>query len=549
MINPSAQDVEGLFQFKLVGFNNRGYDNHILWGAYMGLNNEQLYNLSQKIINGNGLDGKYNQAYNLSYADVHDYSSKKQTLKKWMIELGLHHMEMDIPWDQPVPPELWAKVVEYCCNDVVGLEGVFDACRQDFLARRILSDLSGLSINDTTRMHATKIMFGADRNPQDKFIYTDLSREFPGYVFDPYKKLDKSTYRGESVGEGGYVYAEPGMYENVALLDVASMHPTSIEQLDLFGPYTEKFSNLKAARLAIKHGNFEEAQGILPGLEYISPENAKALSDALKLVINSIYGYTSATFPNAFRDMRNVDNIVAKRGALFMIDLKHFVQEQGFQVVHIKTDSIKIPNATPEIIEKVSEFGKRYGYEFEHEATYDKFCLVNDAVYIARKDNEWTATGAEFKHPVVFKALFSGEPITFNDLCETKSVKAPYTIYLDFNENEATPNQPYKGMHFIGRVGMFVPVTKSAGGAKLIRVKDDKTYAISGTKGYYWLEAEMVKEMKLKDVEGLLYEDMLNGIQDDGTIFGVIDMTYYEELASNAIESIEKFGSYREFIS
>ena len=73
--------------------------------------------------------------------------------------------------------------------------------------------------------------------------------------------------------------------------------------------------------------------------------------------------------PNAFKDPRNVDNIVAKRGALFMVDLKHFVQEQGFDVAHIKTDSIKIPRATPEIIEKVMEFGKKYGYTFEHEAT------------------------------------------------------------------------------------------------------------------------------------------------------------------------------------
>ena len=34
-------------------------------------------------------------------------------------------------------------------------------------------------------------------------------------------------YRGEEVGEGGYVYSEPGMYGNVALLDIASMHPHS----------------------------------------------------------------------------------------------------------------------------------------------------------------------------------------------------------------------------------------------------------------------------------------------------------------------------------
>ena len=44
-----------------------------------------------------------------------------------------------------------------------------------------------------------------------------------------------------------------------------------------------------------------------------------------------------------------------------MIDLKHAVQEKGFTVAHIKTDSIKIPNATDEIINFVVDFGKKYG--------------------------------------------------------------------------------------------------------------------------------------------------------------------------------------------
>lgn len=555
MINPSAQDVEALFQFKLVGFNNRGYDNHILWGAFMGLNNQQLYELSQKIVNSKDNEGKFAQAYNLSYADVHDFASIKMSLKKWEIELGLHHMEMDLPWDQPVDPEDWPRVVEYCVNDVDALKELFKNRKQDFTARQILAELSGMSVNDTTRQHATKIMFGNDRNPQQEFNYTDLSLEFPGYVFDPYNKLEKSTYRDEVVGEGGYVYAEPGIYENVALLDIASMHPTSIEQLDLFGKYTSKFSNLKAARLAIKDGKFDKAKELIPGLSDFKEEDAEALSNALKLVINSIYGYTTATFPNAFRDTRNIDNIVAKRGALFMIDLKRRMQAAGYDVVHIKTDSIKIPDANETVIGLVKEFGKRYGYEFNHEATYKKMCLVNDAVYIARVGwtekkgdvDYWSATGKQFQHPVVHKALFTGETISFDDLCETKSV-VQGAMYLDFDENEATPSQPYKGMHFIGRVGLFVPVLSTAGGAKLVRVKDGKSYAVTGTKGHLWLEAEMVRALNLPVIERMLFEDLTQAVGESGTIADIVDMTYYENLANDAIEAIDKFGSYSDFI-
>lgn len=542
MLNPTPAEVESLFVYKLVGFNNRRYDNHILYARVLGYDNDQLYKLSKKIIEGNP-NAMFGEAYNLSYADIYDFSSKKQSLKKFEIELGLRHMELDIPWDEPVPEERWLEVLEYCCNDVLATDATFTARKQDFVARQILAELSGLSVNDTTQKHTAKIIFGSDKNPQRSFVYTDLTKEFPGYVYE----RGKSSYRGVQTGEGGYVHAEPGSYENVALLDVASMHPTSIEKLNLFGQYTPKFTALKAARLAIKHRDFAAARKMLDGklAPYLNnEEEADALSYALKIVINIVYGLTSAKFDNPFRDSRNVDNIVAKRGALFMVDLLHAVQEQGFQVAHIKTDSIKIPNATPEIIEFVTRFGAKYGYDFEHEATYDKFCLVNDAVYVARKPGKpsesveiaedqpartnhvWTAVGAQFQHPYVFKTLFSGEEIKFEDLCEAKQV-IKGALYLDFDAVQKPAFNYEGGVHFIGRTGLFVPVTPESGGGILYRVVDEKRYAASGTKGFFWVEAEIAK-----DHEGI-----------------EIDMAYFENLVNEAIKTINKFGDFEEFIS
>lgn len=518
MINPTPQEVEQLFSLRLVGFNNRRYDNHILYARYMGYTEEELFRLSTKIIKGNSNSAMFGEAYSLSYADIYDFSSKKQGLKKFMIELGLHAMETEFPWDEPVPKEEWPKVVEYCTSDVLGTEATFEARRDDFVARQILAELSGLSVNDTTQKHTAKIIFGNDPDPQSKFVYTDLSKEFPGYEFD----LGVSTYRGEVTGEGGYVYAEPGIYSDVVLLDVASMHPTSIEQLNLFGEYTPKFSELKNARMAIKHGDFESARKMLDGrlAPYLKDaKNAEALSYALKIVINIVYGLTSAKFNNPFRDTRNIDNIVAKRGALFMIDLKHFVQDKGFTVAHIKTDSIKIPGATQDLIDDIVTFGQKYGYDFEHEATYDKFCLVNDAVYIARYaeclSDCWTAVGAQFQHPYVFKSLFSLEDIDFEDYCETKHVSKG-VMYLDFES----------GRQHVGRTGRFIPV-KSGGGA-LLRVTDEgKEYAVTGTKGYLWMESEMAKELG-DDLE--------------------IDMQYFYKLIDKARETIEKFGDFGDFV-
>ena len=351
----------------------------------------------------------------------------------------------------------------------------------------------------------------------------DIINAFPGYEF-----VDgKNMYRGTDVGKGGYVYAEPGMYGNVALLDVASMHPHSVINLNAFGEYTQNFKDIVDARIAIKNKDFDKARQMFNGklAPYLDDEStAKNLAQALKIAINSVYGLTSANFDNPFRDNRNKNNIVALRGALFMRTLQDEVQKRGFKVAHIKTDSIKIPDATPEIIQFVMDFAVQYGYRFEHEATYERMCLVNDAVYIAKYDNgEWTATGTQFQIPYVFKKLFSKEEITFDDLCVTKSVTS--SLYLDMNEGLAEDEHNYR---FIGKVGRFCPIKPGCGGGLLMREKDGKYYAATGTKGYRWLESEIVESMnKMKD----------------------IDESHFKAMADTAIDTIKKYGNYEWFVS
>lgn len=622
MINPRPSDVEDLLKFRLVGFNCRRYDNHILYAALMGYDNEQLYNLSQKIINsGKGAGGNvfFGEAYNLSYTDVYDFAAKKQSLKKWEIELGLHHQELGLPWDQPVPEELWEKVAEYCDNDVIATEAVFHHLEGDFTARQILADLAGGTVNDTTNSLTTKFIFGNNRKPQDQFNYRNLAepvgsdryeeyREkfgpdykfrvfdadglpqyrdyipgeklpdgwsilpfFPGYKYE----CGKSTYLDEEIGEGGKVYSEPGMYGNVWDGDVASMHPHSVIFEVLFGPkYTKAFKEIVDGRVNIKHKAWDIVDEMLDGKlrPYIQRVkngelSVKALANALKIAINSVYGLTSANFVNPFRDPRNKDNIVAKRGALFMTLLKREVQKLGYKVCHIKTDSIKIPDADQYIQDFVIKFGKEFGYNFETEAVFEKFCLVNDAVYIAKeKDGGWTATGKQFAVPYVFKTLFSKEPIVFEDMCEAFSVKS--ALYLDMNEKlpdvseyekeleklsyhkyqdgtrrridwsiEPKPDRVVElekliaeghDYHFVGKVGQFCPIKPGKGGGILVREQNGKYYAAAGTTGFRWLESELVRS---------------SGTDEN------IDKTYYTKLVDDAVETISEYGDFEWFVS
>lgn len=611
MINPSPQDMEILMQLKLVGFNNRKYDNHIIYGRYLGYSNEQLYYLSQRLIK-NDRDATFREAYSISYADILEFSAKKQSLKKFEIELGLHHQENAHPWDQPVPEEDWNEIAEYCANDVLATRATFYARYSDFIAQEIMAELTGMPVNSNGNTMAARLIFGNEQHP--KLVYTDLTtgkasdpqwerrdiiNAFPGYEF--VQGTDgkmHNMYRGTDVGMGGYVQAQPGMYRDVALIDVASMHPHSIIAMNFFGEFTKTFEELVQSRLFIKHEDYEAAKKLFNGrlTNYLNdPSKIGGLAYALKIYINKVYGCTSAKFDNPFRDSRNVNNIVALRGALFMRTLEDEVASRGFNIIHTKTDSCKIPNATPDIVQFCIEFAKKYGYTFEHEATYDRMCLVNDAVYIAKYatqekcqalygyipgDNkkhgdEWTATGAQFQQPFVFKTLFSKEPIVFEDLCETKEVRD--ILYLDLNEdlpdvslyeNELaerakspeianedslsissrmskakqarldligysdddlkkfiSPGHNYK---FIGKIGLFSPVIDGLGGGELVVKRGDKYASANGAKGYRWLESEVVRAAG--------YEDK-------------IDLNYYRALVDKAVENISKYGDFEWFVS
>ena len=482
-----------------------------------------------------------------------------------------------------------------------------------------------MSVNTSTNTLTARIIFEGNRNPQEFFNWRDMSQPckidgpertflemacpemmakphgdaqsdlpyFPGYEY----KNGKSRYRGEEVGEGGYVYAEPGIHQKVALLDISSMHPHSAIAEVIFGVlYTTRFRDIVEGRVDIKHEDWDAIKDILGGklVKYAERVKngeltSKDLANGLKTAINAVYGQTYAGYENPFRDPRNVDNIVAKRGALFMVDLKHAVQEKGFTVAHIKTDSIKIPNATPEIIQFVNEFGKRYGYSFEHEATYERMCLVNDSVYIAKyatvdqcvelygqeyvesdrsvvadckkKGGKWTATGTQFQVPYVFKTLFSKDPIEFADVCETKS--ASTALYLDMNEDlpdvsgaekelekltqkiNKQPDGPTqvqtarrddlnleieKGHNyiFIGKVGLFCPIVPGAGGGRLMREAGPGKYAnAGGASDFRWLETDMVKRLGLEDK---------------------VDKRYYQKLVDGAVDTISKYGDFSWFV-
>jgi hypothetical protein len=137
-------------------------------------------------------------------------------------------------------------------------------------------------------------------------------------------------------------------------------------------------------------------------------------------------------------------------------------------------------------------------------------------------DGTWTAVGAQFQHPYVFKELFSHDPIEFDDLCEVKNVTQG-TMYLDYHGAEDISD-----MIHVGRTGSFMPVRYD--GAQLWRIKDGKKYHVTGTKDYMWIDRELAR-----------YRDSINEL--------FTDMDYFESLKEDAVRAIEQFQTFEEFVS
>ena len=165
-------------------------------------------------------------------------------------------------------------------------------------------------------------------------------------------------------------------------------------------------------------------------------------------------------------------------------------------------------------------------------------CIINDAVYIAQEveaDGQpcepfWTATGKQFQVPYVFKTLFSHEEIAFDDLCETMSTTS--ALYLA-SEIGDTGTMDY---HFVGKVGQFTPVIPEARGSELLRLSGEdadgnmKFAAATGSKGYSWLESEVVRTVFINPI-------------------AMVDMSYYQNLADKAVEAIEEYVPFDKFVN
>ena len=121
------------------------------------------------------------------------------------------------------------------------------------------------------------------------------------------------------------------------------------------------------------------------------------------------------------------------------------------------------------------------------------------------------------------KAEYGGGTLSEEDrekiLAELKDLRKDRDVLLE----EIAKGHNYV---FVGMASAFCPVVPGSGGGWLMRKKDEKYDAVTGTKDQRWMESETVQQMNLEDC---------------------IDRSYFDRLVDEAIHDMAEFGDVEAF--
>ena len=227
----------------------------------------------------------------------------------------------------------------------------------------------------------------------DHFYLPKLHRA--GYVAPNVKDLDTSEHAA-----GGYVMdPEPGIYNDVVVLDFKSLYPTIIQ--------TFKIDPL--ARLHPDNDTIETLNGYkFSGAEHILPDfidelmeqrsiakknNDAQLSQAIKILMNSFYGVMGSFGCRFYHP--HLPTAITGTGHRLLLGSKDYLEGKGYEVVYGDTDSLFVQLKTNEgtnaaqngirIAEELnnywnekisSEYGLVSHLEIEFEKYYRKFIIT-----------------------------------------------------------------------------------------------------------------------------------------------------------------------------
>jgi putative sterol carrier protein len=369
----------------LVGYNNKHYDNKVLYKMAQpypdGINEikqRHIKQLNDRIIAGEGHNER--TVPNKSYDCFQQIDVGFPSLKKIEGNIGKMILETDIGFDidRELTDEELETEINYCSYDVSMTVDVYKERKANYFEiKEQLVDLLGndRALNWNTTTIATNILL---QRKQTAMWSTFLTRLPDGYLkgIDPQivemwtaYKPKKKSYTMEDFdneiefGFGGIhsVHKNIKDVKGVKLLDVASMYPHII-------------LNIKA----LPHDALEKYKGILNERIEIKHKDKKK-SDALKLVLNSVYGNLKNKYSPLLNEQAAVGVCVYGQVALYTLAKR---LSETCTIIQMNTDGVAVVTDSDEYIKVWHDWEQEFNLTLE-EDKFDRLIQKDVNNYIA----------------------------------------------------------------------------------------------------------------------------------------------------------------------
>jgi hypothetical protein len=326
----------------LIGFNNYWYDDHVLCAMMDRKPMSDIKKLNDRIIGGE----KQRAQDRFRSLDVfQQIDVSKPSLKKIEANMGSMILESSIPFDIPtrLDPEQYKEALAYCSYDVDKTIDIWHMRKNSYFApKQSLVDMVGKGERwNTTTLSANALL---SNSSVDKWYSIRLSgdnwRDLSLLDMAPQEVVElwtsgktKGKVKVEEFGcsiEFGFgglhgVNKTTKKVKNMKLLDVASMYPHIILIIKALGDMaTEKYRDILQQRIAVKHTD-------------------KTLSDALKLILNSVYGNLGSEYSSLYNPKAQLS--VCIYGQIALYNLCKRLAQAGHEIININTDGVGfVPN-------------------------------------------------------------------------------------------------------------------------------------------------------------------------------------------------------------
>ena len=389
-------NFKGLLDFikgkVLVGFNNYHYDDFILHAMIDQKSNKQIKELNDRIISGEQIKLKYRKFESLDCFQQIDVSNP--SLKKIEGNMGRMILESSVPFsiDRELTEEEFYQVLDYCCYDVDMVVELFKMRMKSYFKPKfslvdMYKDEKAIRWNTTTisgnLLLKKKLQKWSNIRVEEEFLELvppDVKEMWLERAQDFNKKKTNKTITINEFGNeiqfgfGGLhgAHTKIKKQKNVKLLDVASMYPNIILILNVLGEASEKYKSILDRRLAIKHVD-------------------KILSEALKLILNSVYGNLNNEYSLLYNPNGALSVCVYGQIALFEL-CKRIAPYST--ILNINTDGVAFIPENDGYIEVYKQWEKDFKLQLE-EKNFDYIYQKDVNNYIAINGDYMECKGAD----------------------------------------------------------------------------------------------------------------------------------------------------------